>query len=230
MVFHGFQKMTMLDFPGLVACTVFTAGCNFRCPFCHNSPLVTDITDDEIHTEDEILEYLHKRKGILDGICISGGEPLMHDGLFDFLKKVRETGLKIKLDTNGSYPDKLREIVSAGLVDYVAMDIKNCPSKYPVTAGSNETAFENVRKSVTYLLNGNIPYEFRTTVVKEFHTLSDMWELGRFIEGAEKYYIQQFIDSERNISQGLTPFAREELENVLESVRQYVKFAEIRGV
>lgn len=230
MVFHGFQKMTMLDFPGYVACTVFTSGCNFRCPFCHNALLVTDITDDEVYTENDILSYLEKRKGVIEGICISGGEPLLHDGIYDFIKKVKATGMLVKLDTNGTFPDRLEKLINDELVDYVAMDIKNSPDKYTLTAGVSSVDIDNVRKSVDILLRGDVGYEFRTTVVKELHTPEDMIEIGKFIQNADKYYIQHFIDSDRNICRGFTSLTREEMDNFKETVRQYVKIAELRGV
>ena len=230
MVFHGFQKMTMLDFPGYVACTVFTPGCNFRCPFCHNSLLVTKVNENEIYSEDEILAYLRKRKGVIDGICISGGEPLMHDDIFDFVKKVKETGMLVKIDTNGSFPDKLKKLIDSGNIDYVAMDIKNCPEKYSVTTGIQDFDFSPVRKSVELLLEGRIACEFRTTVVKELHTPQDMVEIGELIKGADRYFIQHFIESESNIQQGLTPLDREEMENLRNSVVRFVKNAELRGI
>ena len=230
MVFHGFQKMTMLDFPGYVACTVFTPGCNFRCPFCHNSLLVTKVNENEIYSEDEILAYLRKRKGVIDGICISGGEPLMHDDIFDFVKKVKKTGMLVKIDTNGSFPDKLKKLIDSGNIDYVAMDIKNCPEKYSVTTGIQDFDFSPVRKSVELLLEGRIAYEFRTTVVKELHTPQDMVEIGELIKGADRYFIQHFIESESNIQQGLTALDREEMENLRNSVVRFVKNAELRGI
>ena len=230
MVFHGFQKMTMLDFPGYVACTVFTPGCNFRCPFCHNSLLVTKLNENEMYSEDEILTYLKKRKGVIDGICISGGEPLMHDDIFDFVKKVKETGMLVKIDTNGSFPDKLKKLIDSGNIDYVAMDIKNCPEKYSVTTGIQDFDFSPVRKSIELLLEGRIAYEFRTTVVKELHTPQDMVEIGELIKGADRYFIQHFIESESNIQQGLTPLDREEMENLRNSVVRFVKNAELRGI
>ncbi len=230
MVFHGFQKMTMLDFPGYVACTVFTPGCNFRCPFCHNSLLVTRMNDNEIYTEDDILSYLKKRKGVIDGICISGGEPLMHDDIFDFVKKVKELGFLVKIDTNGSFPEKLKKLIDSGNIDYVAMDIKNCPDKYGETVAITDYDFEPVRKSVQILLSGKVKYEFRTTVVKEFHTPQDMVKIGELIQGAEKYFLQHFIESEGNIRQGLTPLCREEMENLRLSVLGFVKNAELRGI
>ena len=230
MVFHGFQKMTMLDFPGYVACTVFTPGCNFRCPFCHNSLLVTKLNENEMYSEDEILTYLKKRKGVIDGICISGGEPLMHDDIFVFVKKVKETGVLVKIDTNGSFPDKLKQLIDSGNIDYVAMDIKNCPEKYSVTTGIQDFDFSPVRKSVELLLEGRIAYEFRTTVVKELHTPQDMVEIGELIKGADKYFLQHFIESESNIQQGLTALDREEMENLRNSVVRFVKNAELRGI
>ena len=230
MVFHGFQKMTMLDFPGYVACTVFTPGCNFRCPFCHNSLLVTRMNDSEIYTEDDILSYLKKRQGVIDGICISGGEPLMHDDIFEFVKKVKELGFLVKIDTNGSFPEKLQKLIDSGNIDYVAMDIKNCPEKYAETVAIPDFDIEPVRKSVQILLSGKVKYEFRTTVVKEFHTPQDMVQTGKFIQGAERYFLQHFIESEGNIQQGLTPLCREEMENLRLSVLGFVKNAELRGI
>lgn len=230
MIFHGFQKMTMLDFPGYVACTVFTPGCNFRCPFCHNSLLVTRMNDSEIYSEDDILSYLKKRQGVIDGICISGGEPLMHDDIFDFVKKVKELGFLVKIDTNGSFPEKLEKLIDSGNIDYVAMDIKNCPDRYGETVAIPDFDFEPVRKSVQILLENKVKYEFRTTVVKEFHTPQDMVKIGELIQGAEKYFLQHFIESEGNIQQGLTPLCREEMEKLRLSVLGFVKNAELRGI
>ncbi len=230
MVFHGFQKMTMLDFPGYVACTVFTPGCNFRCPFCHNSLLVTRMNDSEIYTEDDVISYLKKRKGVIDGICVSGGEPLMHNDIFDFVKKVKELDFLVKIDTNGSFPDKLEKLIDSGNIDYVAMDIKNSPEKYGETVAIHDFDFSPVRKSVELLLQGKVGYEFRTTVVKEFHTPQDMVGIGELINGADRYFIQHFIESEGNIQQGLTPLSKEEMENLRLSVSGFVKNAELRGI
>lgn len=230
MVFHGFQKLTMLDYPGNTACTVFTAGCNFRCPFCHNATLVTDIDNKNVYTDDEILKYLEKRKGILDGICISGGEPLMHIEILDFIKKVKETGLLVKLDTNGSYPERLKELIDSGLIDYVAMDIKNSSAKYAETVSVPDFDFLPVRKSTDILLQGSVDYEFRTTLVKELHTLDDMTEIGKMISGAEKYFLQQFVDSGNLIGSGFSAFSMEEMTDFCQEVKKYVKSAELRGV
>ncbi len=230
MLFHGFQKMTMLDFPGYVACTVFTPGCNFRCPFCHNSLLVTKMNDSEVYTEDDILSYLKKRQGVIDGICISGGEPLMHDDIFDFVRKVKELGFLVKIDTNGSFPEKLQKLIDSGNIDYVAMDIKNSPEKYAETVAVPDFDFEPVRKSVQLLLEGKVKYEFRTTVVKEFHTPQDMVFIGELIKGADRYFLQHFIESEGNIQQGLNPLCKEEMEILRVKAAEYVKNAELRGI
>lgn len=230
MIFHGFQKLTMLDYPGNTACTVFTAGCNLRCPFCHNAALVTDIDNENIYTDDEILDYLEKRKGVLDGICISGGEPLMHSEIFDFVKKVKKTGLLVKLDTNGSYPEKLKELIDSELIDYVAVDIKNSAEKYSKTVAVEDFDISPVIKSIEILLQGRVDYEFRTTLVKELHTLDDMIHIGKMINGAEKYYLQQFIDSGNLIGSGFSAFTREEMTDFCRTVKKYVKSAELRGV
>lgn len=230
MVFHGFQKMTMLDFPGNVACIVFTAGCNMRCPFCHNARLVTEISNDETYTEDEIFAYLEKRKGVLEGVCVSGGEPLMHNGIYDFIKKVKELGLLVKLDTNGCYPEKLKELIDDGLVDYVAMDIKNSPAKYAQTTGIENFDITPVSESIKILLEGKTDYEFRTTIVNELHTTQDVVEMGKMIQGAEKYFLQQFIDSGCLISGGFTACDKEKMEDFREISAKYAKKAELRGL
>ncbi len=222
--------MTMLDFPGFVACTVFTPGCNFRCPFCHNSLLVTRMNDSEVYSEDDILSYLKKRQGVIDGICISGGEPLMHDDIFDFVKKIKDLGFLVKIDTNGSFPNKLEKLIDSGNIDYVAMDIKNCPEKYAETIGLDDFDFSPVRKSVQILLQGKVKYEFRTTVVKEFHTPQDMVKIGELIKDADRYFLQHFIESEGNIQQGLTPLDKEEMEKLRVSAAGFVKNAELRGI
>ena len=159
MVFGGFQKLTLLDFPGKVACTLFTKGCNFRCPFCHNALLVTDVSDSDDYSEEEILAFLKKRTGVLEGVCITGGEPLMHKGLEEFINKVKAMGYAVKLDTNGSFPDRLKDLVCKKLIDYVAMDIKNAPQKYPQTAGATQDIVAPVYESIEFLLSGAVDYE-----------------------------------------------------------------------
>ena len=214
MLIKGFQKTTLLDYPSKVAATVFTGGCNFRCPFCHNASLVTHIDPENDISEAELLDYLKKRKGILDGICITGGEPTLQSDLADFCKKVKEIGLLIKLDTNGTRPDLLKSLIDGGLIDYVAMDIKNSKEAYALTCGISEFP-QGVEKSVEILMNANIPYEFRTTVVKEFHTKESIEALCKWIKGAKKYYLQSFTDSGDLISDGLSSCTAEEMEELL---------------
>lgn len=227
---HGFQKMTMLDFPGKVACTAFTAGCNFRCPFCHNASLVTKINNEEAYSEEEIFDYLNKRSGILDGICITGGEPLLYDGIVDFIKKVRELGLLVKLDTNGSFPDKLEYLINNGLVDYVAMDIKNSKEKYAETIGLNAYDLSNVEKSVALLLEGRVDYEFRTTVVAEYHTPQDIVAIGGWIKGAKRYFLQNFVDSGNLIGDNMHAVSKEFMKELQNEAAKFVEKVELRGI
>lgn len=230
MIIQGLQKLTLLDYPGKVACTIFTAGCNFRCPFCHNASLVIDTSMNEDISEEEIVRFLEKRQGILDGVCISGGEPLLQDGIEEFIGKIKKMGYDVKLDTNGSFPDKLISLVEAGLVDYVAMDIKNSQEHYGRTIGIEDYDISNIHRSVTYLMSGAVPYEFRTTVVREFHQRSDFASIGRWIRGAEQYYLQQFVDSGDLIRPGLHGYGKEIMEQALEVVKKNVKSAQLRGL
>ncbi len=219
MKINGFQKLTLLDFPGKVACIVFTAGCNFRCPFCHNASLVTHIDDSEVFSENEILDYLKKRTGIIDGVCITGGEPLLQPDLEDFIKKIKCMGFAVKLDTNGSSPEKLISLIEKGLLDYVAMDIKNSKEKYPLTAGVDNLNLSDIEKSVSYLLENHIPYEFRTTVVKDMHTPQDIVSIANWISGAEKYFLQNFVDSGDILGEKMAPLSQNELENLLKTAQ-----------
>ena len=230
MVIQGLQKLTLLDYPGKVACTIFTAGCNFRCPFCHNASLVIDTYKNQEIPEEELFSFLKKRTGVLDGVCVTGGEPLIQQGIEDLLMNIKELGYAVKLDTNGSFPDKLRRLVEQGLVDYVAMDIKNSQESYGKTIGIEEYDIENVNRSVQYLLRGNVPYEFRTTVVQELHRRSDFESIGRWIEGAQHYYLQQFVDSGDIIQPGLHGYNKDIMNQALEIVRKRVPTAELRGL
>lgn len=230
MKFNGFQKLTLLDYPGKVACTLFTAGCNLRCPFCHNASLVTHIDNVVSYDEDEILDFLRKRQGILEGVCITGGEPLMQSGVTDFIKKVKELGFSVKLDTNGTFPEKLTMLAESKLIDYVAMDIKNCKEKYAVTSGITDLNIGNIEKSVEFLLSGKIPYEFRTTVVAEFHTPQDIGGIAKWIKGADKYYLQNFVDSGDLIEDGLCAVSPETMQNMRAVAAKFIPNAEIRGV
>lgn len=230
MNFNGFQKLTLLDYPGHVACTLFTAGCNFRCPFCHNASLVTHIGDSEHYSEEFVLDYLSKRKGIIDGVCITGGEPLLHDGLEDFIKKVKDMDYLVKLDTNGYLPDRLIRLVDNGLVDYVAMDIKNSKEKYILSAGIDSLDITQIEKSVSFLLENHIEYEFRTTVVNELHTLRDIQSAAEWISGAQKYFLQSFTDSGDLICDNLSAVETQTIKMMQEVASKYVKNVEIRGI
>ena len=224
--------MTLLDFPGKVACTLFTGGCNMRCPFCHNAPLVTRLDGaTEWWTEKEILLYLQRRQGLLDGVCVTGGEPTLQQGLADFLRQVKELRYAVKLDTNGTNPATLRTLVEDRLVDYVAMDIKNSPAKYALTAGVPEKELVGVPESLDYLLSGAVEYEFRTTVVRELHAESDIAAIADRIAGARRYFLQNFKDSGDLVGNGsYTPHTPETLEKMKRIACEKGIPTEIRGI
>lgn len=226
----GLQKTTLLDYPGKIAATVFLGGCNFWCPYCHNASLVT-ITDrtPEI-PEEEFFSFLLRRRGQLDGVCVSGGEPLVQADLELFLERIKALGFLVKLDTNGSIPAKLRALIDGGLIDAVAMDVKNAPDKYAVTAGVSWDVLPGVRESVAYLLSGPVAYEFRTTVVKSLHTVDDMAEIGKWLAGAEQYFLQNFVDSGDVLQPGLRGVSQAELEAFAEAVRPHVPSVQIRNL
>ncbi len=227
---QGLQKVTLLDFPGRVACTVFLAGCNFRCPFCHNASLVTHVDPGRNIPEEEVLSFLKKRRGILDGVCITGGEPLLAAGLDSFIRKIKDMGYEVKLDTNGSNTERLKTLAGSGKIDYVAMDIKNAPGNYAATTGIDGYDMSNIFKSVEYLMSGTVPFEFRTTVVREFHKREDFEEIGRWLKGAPRYYLQGFVDSGDMIQPGLRAYTKDIMEQALKIVRKYVPQAELRGI
>ena len=229
MKISGFQKMTLLDFPGKVACTIFTFGCNLRCPFCHNASLVLGGAQEE-HTEEEILSYLEKRRGLLDGVCITGGEPLLQSDIKDFIRKLKERGYAVKLDTNGCFPEKLKALINDGLVDYVAMDIKNCLRDYGKTVGINNFDTTPIKESVAFLINGNVDFEFRTTVVRELHTIEGIKTLSKEIKGAPRYFLQSFVDSGDLIGENLSGYDREVLEKMAEAAKETLDIVEIRGI
>lgn len=228
----GLQKLTLLDYPGKLASTVFTSGCSFKCPFCHNKELVFVPENYSFLDTEEVLSYLAKRKNLLDGICITGGEPLLQEGLLPFIEAVKEMGYFVKLDTNGNNPKKLKEIVNSGLVDYVAMDIKNCKSKYYETVGLNEHVFDIhcIEESVSFLLSGEVDYEFRTTVVKELHTKEDLLSLAKWIKSAKNYYLQQYVDSENVIDRKWSAYNKEEMEDLCNAVKEIIPVCKLRGV
>ena len=229
MIIKGLQKLTLLDYPGHLACTVFTGGCNFRCPFCHNASIVLG-EGSENYSEEEIFGFLEKRKGRLDGVAITGGEPLLQKDIADFMRHIKSLGYKIKLDTNGSFPEKLKELINEGLCDYVAVDIKNAPNKYSETVGRLGYFPERVAESVDFLMNCGIEYEFRTTVVAELHMAEDIEEIGKWIKGAKRWYLQSFVDSGDLISSDMHGLSTKIMNQYIEIARKYVSSAELRGV
>ena len=235
MVLKGIQKLTLLDYPGRTACTLFTGGCNFRCPFCHNASLVIrEGGEDRALDVSEVLSFLSKRKGLLDGVVVTGGEPLLHTDLADLLAAIRELGYAIKLDTNGAYPARLARVVEAGLVDYVAMDVKNAPERYGRTVGIPQLDLAPIRESVAFLLAGRVEFEFRTTVVRGLHFPGDFTAIGQWIAGAPRYFLQGFrdsgdlIDKEGRVAVGA--FSPEEMEAFRGEVLPYVPNAALRGI
>ena len=225
----GLQKTTLLDYPGHVAATVFTGGCNFRCPWCQNSEILSPEAQAD-YTDEEILSFLKKRRGILEGVCITGGEPTMQADLFDFIDKIKEMGFLVKLDSNGYLPDRLISLCRSGLLDYVAMDIKAGPSHYAAVAGLSSIHIERIQESVEFLLSGFVPFEFRTTAVKGLHTAEDFKEIGAWIQGCPKYFIQNFKDSEAVPADGFSGFSPEELKAFASCVEPFVGQVELRGV
>ena len=225
---QGLQKLTLLDVPGKVACTIFTGGCNFRCPFCQNSDLLVCNTTAQ-YTVEEILSFLDGRKKLLDAVCISGGEPLLQQALPEFLREIKTMGYYIKLDTNGSFPDRLKAVVADGLVDYVAMDLKNSMDRYSETIGMPPLYQSKIEESIDFLLSGTIPYEFRTTVVRELHSEADLLQAATRIKGAERYYLQKFVDSDHVLQPGLSAYSTKEMEQLREALTQIVPTVQLRG-
>lgn len=230
MLIKGLQKLTLLDFPEKMACTLFTFGCNFRCPFCHNASLVlSDRADGTIIEEEDFFRFLRSRRGILEGVCISGGEPTLQPDLPAFIRRIRDLSFAVKLDTNGYRPAVLRALIDEGLVDYVAMDIKNSLSRYPETVGIARFDTAPIEESMELLMEDRVPFEFRTTLVRGLHTPESIAEMGRRLAGGERFFLQTFEDSGDLIADGLSGFDREETEALLAVLCNYVPNAQIRG-
>lgn len=229
MEIQGLQKMTLLDYPGKVACTVFLGGCDLRCPFCHNGELVEGEAPAALNDR-ELTAFLKKRQGLLDGVCVTGGEPLLRPELEGLLSQIKNLGFPVKLDTNGSHPDRLRRLTEAGLVDYVAMDIKNSLPRYPETAGVPGLDTVPYRESAALLLEGNVDYEFRTTVVRELHDEDSFRAIGPWLRGARRYFLQAFVDRDTVLSPGLHPCSRPEMEAFAALLRPFIPQVELRGV
>lgn len=226
----GLNKTTLLDYPGKVAATIFIGGCNFRCPFCHNSSLVINAASQPEISQTEILNFFKKRRGILEGVCVTGGEPTLFPELADFLSDIRELGYPIKLDTNGSNPSFLRFLVQNGLISKVAMDIKSSPQNYGKLTGITTPDLHAIETSISYLLEGNVDYEFRTTVVRELHDVQDFVEISQWIKGAKAYYLQAYKDSEEVLQPGFSSYSLEELEHFRTILQKTIPLVEIRGI
>lgn len=229
MVLLGLQKLTLLDFPEKTACTVFTGGCNLRCPFCHNASLVTGESNDRID-EEEFFAFLQKRRGVLDGVCITGGEPLLQNDIEDFCARIKRLGYAVKLDTNGCFPDKLISLCDKKLIDYVAMDIKNSKQSYEKTVGIPGFDITPVEKSVEFLMRGSVGCEFRTTVVKELHSESDFYKIGDWLLCAKKYFLQQFVDSGDILQRGLSAHTNADMERFCAILKEKIPAAQLRGI
>jgi len=226
----GIQKLTLLDYPGTVACTVFTLGCNMRCPFCHNSLLVTKTGEAEVYPEDEFFAFLGKRRGILDGVCVTGGEPLLQSDAGEFIAKIKAMGYKVKLDTNGSFPDRLEEILKSGNVDYVAMDIKNSPDRYAETVGIPDFDISKILRSIEIIKSSGVDHEFRTTVVSPLHDADSIAGASEMVKGSPKYFLQNFVDSGDLINgEGMSALPEEELEKALAKAKDFIPGSQIRG-
>lgn len=230
MLILGLQKTTLLDYPGKVASTIFTGGCNFRCPYCHNRDLVMPPADVLAYSLDEIFEHLKNKKKVLDGVCITGGEPTLHKDLPEFIKQIRDMGLLVKLDSNGTNPDMLSSLINKGLIDYVAMDIKHSKEKYNSIASMSHFDIKPIEDSVALLKEGAIDYEFRTTIMKECHEASDMQSIGQWLAGAKAYYLQSYKESEQVINPIFSPHSLETLESFVEILKPYIPNTNLRGI
>ncbi len=230
MKISGLQKLTLLDYPGHLACTIFTLGCNFRCPFCQNASLVLSQRKNSQYEEEEILNFLSSRKHILEGICISGGEPTIQPDLIHFIRKVKSMGYLVKLDTNGTHPKLIRQLMKEHTIDMIAMDIKNSKENYEKTCGIETLRIDSIEESIELMKEGWIPYEFRTTVVKELHTKKDIEEIGKWLHGSSPYYLQAFVDSGDLIGGNLTGYNKQELTELLTIVRKYLPNSFLRGI
>ena len=230
MQIHGFNKSTLLDYPRHLAATIFVGGCNMACPFCHNGSLVLNPNSQPTINPNEILNYLGKRKNILEGVCISGGEPTLYKDITGFIGQIKELGYKVKLDTNGTNPTLIKDLIDGGLIDYIAMDIKNSKEKYKITAGNKALSIESIEESISFIMSHKIDYEFRTTIVNELHTKKDMDSIGSWLKGAKAYYLQPYKDSGDIISPGFTSPKKETLITYQDILSNYIENVSIRGI
>ncbi len=230
MQIHGFNKLTLLDYPGHLAATIFLGSCNMRCPFCQNASLVNDPASQPVISSKEVLSVLARRKNVLEGVCISGGEPTLSPELPDFIRSLKELGYFVKLDTNGTKPDIIKYLYQEKLIDYVAMDVKNSKAKYSMTAGITDLNLKQIEESISFLLSSTLTYEFRTTVVRELHTAQDMLSIGEWIRGAKAYYLQDYKDSDDILVPGLSSHSKETLNGFVDLLVPFVEQVSLRGV
>ena len=225
----GLQKTTLLDYPGHVAATVFLGQCNFRCPFCHNSDLITEQAE-ALFSKEELLTFLKKRTSLLEGVCITGGEPTLSPDLEALVSDIKKLGFLVKLDTNGYRPSVIRNLCQKNLLDYIAMDIKSSPENYGTVTGIPDIRLSPIMESVEFIKTCGILYEFRTTAVKGLMGAEDFSAIGQWLHGAEHYFIQNYVESPQVLSPGFSPFRKEELLAFAELVRPHVKYVSLRGV
>lgn len=230
MSIHGLNKLTLLDYPGKVAATLFLGSCNFRCPFCQNGDLVLRPATQPVIEKEELFRFLKKRQGILEGVCITGGEPTLYAGLEELICDIRALGYAVKLDTNGYRPGVLKHLVKNGLVDMVAMDIKSDPTGYSAAAGVLDLNMSSIYESVEFLMSGVVPYEFRTTVVRELHDRATFERIGEWIAGCQAYYLQNYRDSDAVICAGYHGYGIEELKGFRELLLTNIDVVGIRGI
>lgn len=229
MDFYGIEKLSMVDFDGYMCTTLFTGGCNMRCPFCQNGQLVCMANQVQTIPFDEILEYLKKRSSMIEAVCITGGEPTIMPDLVEKIEQIKELGYLVKLDSNGSNPNVLETLLKKNLLDYIAMDVKNSKEKYAQTIGVSNMSFENIKKSINIIQHSGLPYEFRTTLVSEFHSKEDIEKIGKMLQGSEKMYLQHFKESEFNIQKGLHEVFVEDATAYVNILKKYIKNVELRG-
>lgn len=233
MLIHGLQKLTLLDYPEHLAAVLFTGSCNFRCPFCQNGSLVLNPQEEPVIPEEEILSLLKKRRGVLTGVCITGGEPTLHHDLPDLIAKIKSLGYQVKLDTNGTNPTLVKQLFQDGLLDYVAMDIKTSRTNYPLVSGCSNISMEKLQETINFLMTSGIEYEFRTTVVKGLHTSEDFVDIGNWLSGAKRYFLQSYKDSEYILRKGqleMSAFPPDEMKEFLALVLPAIPSAKLRGV
>ena len=230
MKIHGFQTLTLLDYPGYTAATIFLGGCNFRCPFCQNAGLVLRPDEEPVIPEDDVLAFLKKRRRVLDGVCITGGEPTLAPDLPSLIRSIKELGYLVKLDTNGSHPEVLKNLAEKNLIQMAAVDIKACPQNYPSLTGLLHPDLDSVQQTVDFLLHGNLDYEFRTTVVRELHSEDDFYKIGTWLKGARAYYLQAYKDSDEVLQPGFSSYSLEELEHFRSILLKTISRVEIRGI